>query len=127
VIAYFSPPATPRARKLVSTDLNGEAKRTHAEGEMVNAYSVSPDGTHFAFRQNYQAFVMPLMPGTQAVTASPSGGPMPVTKASGDGADWIHWSNGGAKLHWSMGPTLYSAERSALFASAPLGQGCEAE
>jgi imidazolonepropionase-like amidohydrolase/Tol biopolymer transport system component len=111
-----------KGAKLVSTDLNGEAKRTHAEGEMVNAFSVSPDGTHFAFRQNYQAFVMPLMPGTQAVTASPSGGPMPVTKASGDGADWIHWSRGGTKLHWSMGPTLFSAERSALFANAPLAK-----
>lgn len=111
-----------KGAKLVSTDMNGEAKRTHAEGEMVNAYSVSPDGTHFAFRQNYQAFVMPLMPGTQAVTASPNGGPMPVTKASGDGADWIHWSTGGAKLHWSLGPTLFSADRSALFANAPLAK-----
>lgn len=111
-----------KGAKLVSTDLNGEAKRTHAEGEMVNAYSVSPDGTHFAFRQNYQAFVMPLMPGMQAVSASPAGGPMPVTKASGDGADWIHWSGGGAKLHWSMGPTLFSADRSALFVNAPLAK-----
>jgi imidazolonepropionase-like amidohydrolase/Tol biopolymer transport system component len=105
--------------KLVSTDLNGEGKRTHAEGEMVNAYSVAPDGRNFAFRQNYQAFVMPLMPGTQAVSVSPSGGPMPVVKASGDGADWIHWSDGGAKLHWSLGPTLFSVDRSAMFADAP--------
>jgi imidazolonepropionase-like amidohydrolase/Tol biopolymer transport system component len=111
-----------KSTKLVSTDLNGEARRTHADGELVNAYSVSPDGGYFAFRQNYQAFVMPLMPGTQAVSASPSGGPMPVTKASGDGADWIHWSNGGAKLHWSLGPTLFSADRGALFADAPLAK-----
>lgn len=111
-----------KGAKLVSTDLDGEARRTHAEGEMVNAYSVAPDGRHFAFRQNYQAYVMPLMPGTQTVTASPAGGAMPVTKASGDGADWIHWSNGGAKLHWSLGPTLFSAERAAMFASAPLAK-----
>ncbi len=111
-----------KGAKLVSTDLDGEARRTHAEGEMVNAYSVSPDGSHFAFRQNYQAYVMPLMPGTQTVMASPSGGPMPVAKASGDGADWIHWSNGGARLHWSLGPTLFTGERSAMFASAPLAK-----
>jgi imidazolonepropionase-like amidohydrolase/Tol biopolymer transport system component len=106
-------------KALVSTDLNGEAKRTHAEGDMINDYSVSPDGRYFAFRQNYQAFVMPLLPGTQSVSASPSGGPLPVTKASGDGADWIHWSNGGAKLHWSLGPTLFSADRAAMFSNAP--------
>jgi imidazolonepropionase-like amidohydrolase/Tol biopolymer transport system component len=106
-------------KQLVSSDLNGEAKRTHAEGDMVTDYSVSPDGRHFAFRQNYQAFVMPMLPGTQSVSVSPSGGPLPVTKASGDGADWIHWSNGGAKLHWSLGPTLFSADRAAMFADAP--------
>ena len=104
---------------LVSTDLNGEAKRTHATGELIGDYSVSPDGRYFAFRQNYQAFVMPMLPGTQSVSASPGGGPLPVTKASGDGADWIHWSNGGAKLHWSLGPTLFSADRSAMFTDAP--------
>ncbi len=109
-------------RKLVSTDLNGEAQRTHADGELVTDYSVSPDGQYFAFRQNYQAFVMPMLPGTQAVSVSTSGGALPVTRVSGDGAEWIHWSNGGAKLHWSLGPTLYSADRAALFADGPLAK-----
>lgn len=105
--------------KLVSTDLNGEARRVHAEGELVNDYAVSPDGKFFAFRQNYQAFVMPMLPGTQTLTAQPSGTPLPVAKASGDGADWIHWSAKGNKLHWSLGPTLYTADRAAMFANAP--------
>ncbi|MGH6786464.1 MAG: amidohydrolase family protein, partial [Novosphingobium sp.] len=105
--------------RLVSIDLSGEAKRVHAEGELVNDYAVSPDGQFFAFRQNYEAFVMPLLPGTQQVTAAPGGGPLPVTRVSASGADWIHWSAGGARLHWSLGPTLLSAERSALFADAP--------
>ncbi len=106
--------------KLVSSDLNGEAQRTHAEGEMVTDYSVSPDGQYFAFRQNYQAFVMPMLPGSQSVSVSTSGGALPVVKVSGDGADWIHWSNNGAKVHWSLGPNLFSADRAALFANGPL-------
>jgi imidazolonepropionase-like amidohydrolase/Tol biopolymer transport system component len=108
-----------KQQQLVSTDLNGEAKRTHAEGDMVVDYSVSPDGQYFAFRQNYQAFVMPMLPGTQSVSVSSGGGPLPVVKASGDGAEWIHWSNGGAKLNWSLGPTLFSAARANMFADAP--------
>ena len=47
-------------RQLVSTDLNGEAKHVHASGDLVNDYVVSPSGEYVAFRQNYQAFVMPL-------------------------------------------------------------------
>jgi imidazolonepropionase-like amidohydrolase/Tol biopolymer transport system component len=109
-------------RLLVSTDLGGEAKRSHASGELTTIYEVSPDGTNFAFRQNYEAFVMPLMPGTQEVSASPSGGPLPVTKVSSGGADYMHWSNGGNSLHWALGPTLYSAQTSAFYPNAPLAK-----
>jgi len=109
-------------RQLVSADLNGEAKRTHATGELATTYEVSPDGNHFAFRQNYEAFVMPLMPGTQEVSVSPSGGALPVTKVSSGGADYIHWSGNGNSLHWALGPTLYSAQTASLFPSAPLAK-----
>jgi imidazolonepropionase-like amidohydrolase/Tol biopolymer transport system component len=106
-------------RQLVSTDLNGEAKHVHSTGEMVSDYKVSPDGQYVAFRQNYQAFVMPLMPGTQDVAADAKGGPLPVTKASAVGAEFIHWSNGGRRLHWSTGPTVYTVDTAALFGNAP--------
>lgn len=106
-------------RQLVSTDLNGEAKRVHATGEMVNDYVVAPGGDYVAFRQNYQAFVMPLMPGVQNVDTGPKGGPLPATRVSADGGDFINWSNDGKSLHWSLGPTVYTASTDALFASAP--------
>ena len=109
-------------RLLVSVNLDGEAKRTHASGELTTLYEVSPDGTNFAFRQNYEAFAMPLMPGTQEVGASPSGGPLPVTRVSNGGADYMHWSNGGATLNWAMGPVVYAAQTSAFFPSAPLAK-----
>ncbi len=106
-------------RQLVSTDLNGEAKHVHSTGEMVSDYQVSPDGRYLAFRQNYQAYVMPLMPGTQDVAADAKGGPLPVTKVSAVGAEFIHWSGGGRRLHWSTGPTVYTVDTAALFGSAP--------
>lgn len=106
-------------RMLVSTDLNGEAKRVHASGELVTGYDVSPDGQYFAFRENYEAFVTPLLPGTQEVGAGAKGGALPVTRVSADGADFIHWSNNGAQLHWSLGPTLYTARSDAMFTAAP--------
>ena len=106
-------------RQLVSTDLNGEAKRVHASGDLVNDYQVSPDGRYVAFRQNYEAFVMPMMPGAQAVDVSTGKGALPVTKASGEGAEFINWSNGGNALHWSMGPTLYTVQTANLFRDAP--------
>ncbi|VWX56167.1 amidohydrolase family protein [Sphingorhabdus sp. 109] len=106
-------------RVLISTDLNGEAKRTHAKGALTNDYIVSPDGLNVAFRQSYEAYVMPLMPGTQAVEVSPSSTSLPVTRVSANGADYINWSGNGQTLHWSIGPTVYSAATNALFSDAP--------
>ncbi len=118
----FYTEAKDNKRFLVSVDPDGDAKRSHATGELATVYEVSPDGNNFAFRQNYEAFVMPLMPGTQEVSASASGGPLPVTKVSNGGADYIHWSNGGSALHWAIGPTLYSAQTSAFYPNAPLAK-----
>ncbi len=108
--------------RLVSLDLNGEARRVHAKGDLVNDYRVSPDGKYLAFRQNYQAFVTPLVPGTQEVSLSPKGGALPVVKVSGDGADWIHFSEGGKRVNWSLGPTVFGTATAALFADAPLAK-----
>ncbi len=106
-------------RELISTDINGEARRVHAKGELTNDYVVSPDGRNVAFRQSYEAYVMPLMPGTQAVEVSPTSKSLPVTRVSANGADYIHWSNGGEALHWSIGPTVYTASTNALYPNAP--------
>ncbi len=106
-------------RILVSTDLNGEAKRTHATGELATDYFVSPDGDSVAFRQNYEAFVMPLMPGLQDAAADAEGKALPITRVSADGADYIHWSNGGRRLHWSLGATVFTAETAQFFGQAP--------
>jgi len=110
-------------RQLVSTTLAGEAKRVHAAGELVTDYSVSPTGEYVAFRQNYEAFVVPLMPGNQTVELSATSNALPVTKVSGSGGDYIHWASNGNRLHWSLGPTVYTAETAQLFPTAPRAEG----
>lgn len=113
-------------RQLVSTDLSGENRRVHAAGELVNDFQVSPGGDYVAFRQNYEAFVMPLLPGRQAVEVDAKSGALPVTRVSAAGADFINWSDDGKRIHWSAGPTLYSADTAALFAAAPAGENAPA-
>ena len=105
--------------QLLSADLDGEARQVHAEGELTTEYHVSPRGDFVAFRENYEAFAMPLMPGGQAVTVGEKASSLPVVRASKEGADYIGWSQGGDMLTWSMGPVLYRASVNAMFASAP--------
>ncbi len=104
---------------LVSTDLNGEARRVHAKGDLANDFLIAPDGRTIAFRQNYEVFAMPLIPGGKPVDVSEKGGPLPVTKVSTGGADYLSWANGGKTLFWSIGPSLQSAQVSDFFAAAP--------
>lgn len=105
--------------QLISTDLSGGAKRVHASGDLVLDFSVSPDGRTLLFRQNGEAWAMPLPPGPQDVGLDPQGGALPVVRLSSGGAEWPHWSGNGRTVHWSVGPVVYSADTAALFASAP--------
>lgn len=111
------------SQQLVSVDLNGEARRVHASGDLVTGYEVSPSGKFFAFTENYDAFAMPLMPGGQSVTISAGAKSLPVVELSDSAADYVHWSSGGERVHWSLGPTLYTATLDQLFPSAPPAEG----
>ena len=105
--------------QLLSSDLDGEARRVHAEGELANDFRVAPDGRHLAFRQNYEVFAMPLLPGGQAVGVDETASAMPVVRASKGGADYIGWSADGRRLHWSIGPEMRLAHVTNLFRAAP--------
>ena len=109
--------------QLLSTDLNGQDKRVHAVGELASDFRVSPDGRTLAFRQNYEVFAMPLLPGGQAVEVAEKASSLPVTQASKGGASYIGWADGGRTLTWSMGPTLFRADVGTLFANAPQADG----
>jgi imidazolonepropionase-like amidohydrolase len=96
--------------KLVSVDWNGHDKRTHAQGEMVIGYEVSPTGDWIAFRENYNAFLMPFFGGAETIEAGAKASQLPVTRVSGDGGQYLHWGAGGRTVAWSLGPTLYSVD-----------------
>lgn len=104
--------------ELISTDLNGARKRTHATAELVTEFSVAPDGKHLAFRENYAAYVMPLTPGPQSISAGKAANAVPITKASAQGASFINWS-GKSRISWSLGPNLYNARLSDLIPNLP--------
>ncbi|MEE8471145.1 MAG: amidohydrolase, partial [Dehalococcoidia bacterium] len=102
-------------RSLVSMDLNGVAERTHASGKYLTRFEVAPDDRHFAFRENYHIYALPLPPGGKALSISTSVDSVTMVKASGDGGNYPHWSNAGRKLNWSLGASLFSADTSDLF------------
>lgn len=105
-------------RKLVSVDMSGQDRREHAGGAMATGYQVSPDGRHLAFRENYNAFVIPFTAGAATLNVGARSTQLPVTRATGDGGQYVHWTEGGRRLAWTMGPTLYSAPATDLVRAA---------
>jgi hypothetical protein len=95
--------------KLISVDMNGKDRRNHAQGDLIVEYQVSPAGDHIAFRENYNVFVAPFFAGAKALDLGAKGTQLPITKVTGIGGQYLHWTGNGASLGWSLGPTLYSA------------------
>lgn len=118
--------AEQQKRKLISVDLNGGNRRDHAVGDMITDYQVSPDGTALAFREDYNVFVTPFFAGAATMALSARNAPLAVTRASRDGGQFFHWTRGGRALAWSLGPTLYTADRAVLLRSAPGGEAYSA-
>ncbi|MFQ5610327.1 MAG: amidohydrolase family protein, partial [Woeseiaceae bacterium] len=102
-------------------DLSGETPRTHASGMNVTRYEVAPDDAHFAFRENYHVYALPLPPGGKPLSISTNVSGVNMTRASGSGGNYPNWTNGGSTLNWSLGATLYGATTSKLF-SLPAGE-----
>ena len=102
-------------RDLVSIDLNGEAPRIHARGEFLLRYEVAPDDRHFAYRENFHIYTLPLPPGGKFLTLTTEVSSVNMTRASGDGGNFPHWSKGGDTLNWTLGASLYSAMVDELF------------
>jgi imidazolonepropionase-like amidohydrolase/Tol biopolymer transport system component len=95
---------------LISVDLDGDNERTHATSSLVTEYQVSPAGDHVAFRENYDLYVSPMLPGPQSVAGGRGGSALPTVEISGNGATYFHWTDGGQRVNWSMGPTFFGAD-----------------
>ena len=111
---YFTESGEGGKAVLVSTDLLGGSKREHASGEQVQTFRVSPDGRHLAFRENYNLYATPFLPGPQSVSVSKDGKALPVVKISTGGAYYPTWFSE-THLAWSLGPNLYMADAAEAF------------
>jgi imidazolonepropionase-like amidohydrolase/Tol biopolymer transport system component len=102
------------AHELVSVDLNGKDRRVHARSHYASSMQVSPDGQWLAFRENYNIYVTPLPPGGE-IELSPKTKAVPARRASEVGGDYPSWLDD-STLTWTLGPKLYRARMSELFA-----------
>ncbi|MET1254996.1 amidohydrolase family protein [Aliikangiella maris] len=96
--------------ELVSIDLNGQDPISHVSTQFATEFSLSPKQDYLAFRERYQLYIAPFTFAAKAIDLSPKATNLPVLPISGDGGQYISWSNEGSQVHWSLGASLHSLQ-----------------
>ncbi|MEO8197757.1 MAG: amidohydrolase family protein [Thermoanaerobaculia bacterium] len=103
-------------RSLVSLTLAGADLRTHATSEAATEFRLSPDGKWLAFTERWNVFITPFVATGKAIEVGPKASAIPLTRVSKDAGEALHWSGDSRRLHWSLGPELFTRELKEAFA-----------
>ena len=95
---------------LYSVNLDGHDERQHYTSKWATDYRICPDGSQIAFVERFNVYLAPFVKTGKPIEVGPKFGGLPVSKLSDQAGDWPHFSGDGKKLHWSLGPKLFTAE-----------------
>lgn len=95
---------------LLSVDMNGHEPRDHYTSRWATDYCVAPDGSQVAFVERFHVYTAPLVATGKPVTVGPKFEGLPVRKVSSEAGDRPHFSGDSQRLHWSLGPDLYTVD-----------------
>lgn len=112
---YYLQDGDEGATELVAFDLGDRDARVIARTQMGADLRISPDGSHLAFVEDQNAFLMPLPQTGGTLTVSPGYSALDVVQVSVDEAAALHFSSAGA-LAYTLGPTLFTVPVADAFA-----------
>jgi Tol biopolymer transport system component/imidazolonepropionase-like amidohydrolase len=102
--------------QLVSLDLDGSDERTEVESSRAQEFQVSPDGQWLAWRERFHAFISPFVRTGRQLELGPDTKALPVSRVSKEAGEYLHWSGDSRRLHWSLGPELFTRDLTDAFA-----------
>lgn len=102
--------------ELLSVDMVTGEERTLYTAEHATEFRVSPDGEQLAFAERFKVFVTPFVERGKPISISPTDKQFPVEQLSVRAGENISWTADGKQLYWSLGPELYHADVSGVFA-----------
>jgi imidazolonepropionase-like amidohydrolase/Tol biopolymer transport system component len=110
-----------RGGTLLSIGLDGRDEREHIRSQWASDVRVSPDERWVAWTERFHAYVRPFVPTGRLVTVTPGSRDVPQRRVTRDAGDYLHWSGDGARLHWSLGPELFTLPVEDAFSWAGAG------
>ncbi|MEO6214302.1 MAG: amidohydrolase family protein [Vicinamibacterales bacterium] len=98
-----------------ASPLPGRDEIEHVKSPNATAYAISPDGAWLAFEERFKTFIAPFPRTGRVVEIGPSTTAYPVQRVSRDAGFFLHWSADGKRLHWTLGPELFTRDLSHTF------------
>ncbi|WP_236620980.1 amidohydrolase family protein [Rhodopirellula sallentina] len=95
---------------LASIDLHGNDVREHYQSDWATDFAISPDGKNIALIERFHVHIAPFVHSPTPIHVGPNAKGIPTVKVSEDAGEFIHFSGDGKRLHWSLGPNLYTCD-----------------
>jgi imidazolonepropionase-like amidohydrolase/Tol biopolymer transport system component len=95
--------------------LSGGDDVVHFQSDNATQIVPSPDGKWIAFAERWNAFVAPFPHTGRTIDLSPTMEGYPTSRISKDAGFNIHWSGDSRKVHWSLGPDLFTRDLGRTF------------
>jgi imidazolonepropionase-like amidohydrolase/Tol biopolymer transport system component len=99
-----------------ASPLPGRDEIEHVRSTNATEYAISPDGEWIAFEEQFKTFVAPFPRTGRVVEVSPTAQAYPTRRISRDAGFFLHWSGDSRRVHWTLGPELFSRDLSRTFA-----------
>jgi len=103
-------------RALISIKLDGGDERTHFFSKNATEYCVSPDGQWVAFRERFNAYVIPFVRPGREIEIGLKIKSIPIKKVSRDAGEYLQFSGDSRRFHWALGPELFERDLTDAFA-----------
>jgi imidazolonepropionase-like amidohydrolase/Tol biopolymer transport system component len=100
---------------LLSVDRDGSDEVVHFQSDNATQYAPSPDGKWIAFAERYRAYVAAFPRSGRTIDIGPRTSTMPVSRISRDAGMYLHWSGDSRKVHWALGPELFTRDLQRTF------------
>jgi Tol biopolymer transport system component len=124
-IFYLDTEAPPEAFRgsggttnVLSVRLDGSDKRTHIKLRSASQAVVSPDESWVAYLMRGNAYLTPIPRSSVAVTVDQESSPLPIKTITNEGAEDLHWQEGGKALAWGFTNHYYRVAREQALASS---------
>jgi imidazolonepropionase-like amidohydrolase/Tol biopolymer transport system component len=104
---------------LVSVNPYGAERRVHFTSEAAVDFEPSPDERFVAISERFQVFVAPFTRTGQPLSIGPRTGEYPLTRVSREAGYYLQWSGDGQRLHWALGPELFTRDLRRTFPFVP--------